>query len=132
MPLTRTAMYAQGENLHIAVWPGSDYNTKDISRFIARESRSYVISASAVLSLEQIKTSIPDFSSFIENAPTTLANGGSCVANPDGTWLIEPQCQGEKLIYADLSIEKVYEERQNFDPVGHYARPDFKTERQKI
>ena len=42
MPLPRAALYGQGENLHIAVWPGSLHNTKDITRFIARESRSYV------------------------------------------------------------------------------------------
>ena len=36
MPLTRTALYGQGENLHIAVWPGSKANTEDITRFIAR------------------------------------------------------------------------------------------------
>ena len=38
MPLARTALYGQGENLHIAVWPGSDSNTQDITRFIAKES----------------------------------------------------------------------------------------------
>jgi len=50
MPLPRTALYGQGENLHIAVWPGSEHNTKDITRFIARESRSYVISVSSLMS----------------------------------------------------------------------------------
>ena len=42
MPLPRAAAYGQGENLHIAVWPGSLHNTKDITRFIARESRNMV------------------------------------------------------------------------------------------
>ena len=50
MPLPRTALYGQGENLHVAVWPGSDHNTKDITRFIARESRSYVLSVSSLMS----------------------------------------------------------------------------------
>ena len=31
MPLPRTALYGLGENLHIAVWPGSDHNTKAVS-----------------------------------------------------------------------------------------------------
>ena len=31
MPLVRSSLYAQGENLHVAVWPGSDHNTKDIT-----------------------------------------------------------------------------------------------------
>ena len=49
MPLPRTALYGLGEDLHIAVWPGSDHNTKDITRFIARESRSFVISVSSLM-----------------------------------------------------------------------------------
>jgi nitrilase len=30
----------------------------------------------------------------------------------------------EKLIAADIDHKRVREERQNFDPAGHYARPD--------
>ena len=30
----------------------------------------------------------------------------------------------EDIFYAELDINRVYEERQNFDPVGHYSRPD--------
>ena len=30
----------------------------------------------------------------------------------------------EELIVADIRHERVREERQNFDPSGHYARPD--------
>lgn len=46
MPLPRAALYAQGEDLHVAIWPGSVHNTQDITRFIAKESRSFVISVS--------------------------------------------------------------------------------------
>ncbi len=30
----------------------------------------------------------------------------------------------EGLLSAELDLKRVYEERQNFDPSGHYARPD--------
>ena len=56
MPLPRAALYALGEDLHVAVWPGSRRNTKDISRFIALEARSFVISASGFLR----RSDIPD------------------------------------------------------------------------
>lgn len=137
MPLSRTALYAQGENLHIAVWPGSDYNTREITRFIARESRSYVISASSTLQIDEIDTSMPGYSLIQQNAPLTLANGGSCIAKPNGDWLVEPVVNQEKLIFATIDIKEVARERQNFDPVGHYSRPDvlslnLNTDRQKI
>ena len=124
MPLPRTALYGLGENLHIAVWPGSDHNTKDITRFIARESRSFVISVSCLMSKSDFPENTPHFHKIIENAPDTLANGGSCIAGPDGEWIIEPVINTEGLIIETLDFNRVLEERQNFDPVGHYSRPD--------
>ncbi len=54
MPLSRAALYAQGEDLHVAVWPGSERNTRDITRFIALESRSYVASVSGLMRRAEI------------------------------------------------------------------------------
>ena len=124
MPLPRTALYGQGENLHIAVWPGSEHNTKDITRFIARESRSYVISVSSLMKKTDFPKDTPHLEAILARAPETLANGGSCIAGPDGEWIIEPVLHKEGLIYQELDFNRVYEERQNFDCVGHYSRPD--------
>ncbi|WCO01237.1 carbon-nitrogen hydrolase family protein [Psychroserpens ponticola] len=124
MPLPRAALYGLGENLHIAVWPGSDHNTKDITRFIARESRSYVISVSSLMAKETFPKTTPHIESILDKSPEILANGGSCVAGPDGEWIIEPVLHKEGLIYANLDFNRVLQERQNFDPVGHYSRPD--------
>ncbi len=125
MPLARTALYGQGENLHVAVWPGSDHNTKDITRFIARESRSFVISVAALMSKNDFPSNTPHLDSILAKAPDILANGGSCIAGPDGEWLIEPVLFKEGLIYQEIDFNRVYEERQNFDGVGHYSRPDI-------
>ncbi len=124
MPLPRAALYGMGENVHCAVWPGSDHNTKDITRFIARESRSYVISVSSLMNKTDFPKDTPYIEELLAAAPEQLANGGSCVANPDGSWLIEPQVNIEGVFCAEILLDRVYEERQNFDPVGHYSRPD--------
>lgn len=124
MPLPRTALYAQGENVHVAVWPGSTTNTEDITRFIAKESRSYVLSVSSVFTKEDIPSDLPFYTDFIAQCPSIMANGGSCISNPDGTWLIAPSENEEKLLTAELDLLKVYQERQNMDPAGHYTRPD--------
>lgn len=124
MPLSRTALYGLGENLHIAVWPGSENNTKDITRFIARESRSYVISVSSLMTHKDFPKDTPYLDKILENAPTILANGGSCIAGPDGEWIIEPVLNKEGLIIKTIDFNRVLEERQNFDPAGHYSRPD--------
>ena len=56
--------------------------------------------------------------------PPTSANGGSCIAGPDGEWVVEPIVAEERLIAATIDHQRVRAECQNFDPVGHYARPD--------
>ena len=125
MPLPRAALYGQGEDLHVAVWPGSDHNTKDITRFIARESRSFVISVSSLMQKSNFPKETPHFDKIIKNAPDTLVNGGSCIAGPDGEWILEPVINKEGIFYETLDFSRVLEERQNFDVVGHYSRPDI-------
>ncbi|CAN5410994.1 carbon-nitrogen hydrolase family protein [soil metagenome] len=124
MPLARTSLYAQGEDLHIAVWPGCLRNTRDITRFIAFESRSYVASVSSLMRRSDLPPDLPNIDEIIANSPEYLANGGSCIAGPDGEWVVEPFCDEEKLIIAMLDHKRVREERQNFDAAGHYSRPD--------
>ena len=124
MPLVRSSLYAQGENLHVAVWPGSDHNTRDITRFVARESRSYMVSVSSLMRREDFPETTPHLSRILEKAPQMLTNGGSCVAGPDGEWILEPQIGREDLYTVELDFNRVLEERQNFDPNGHYSRPD--------
>jgi len=124
MPLPRAALYAQGENVHVAAWPGSYRNTHDITRFLAREGRSWVVSVSGLMPREAIPDGLPRVDALRTAAPEWLADGGSCIAGPDGHWLIEPRMHCEFLECADLDLARVYRERQHFDPAGHYARPD--------
>jgi nitrilase len=124
MPLARTSLYGLGEDLHIAVWPGSNHNTNDITRFIALESRSFVISCSGLMRKEDFQVDTPHLEAILENSPVILANGGSCIAGPDGKWIIEPIINKEGLFIEELDFDRVLEERQNFDSVGHYSRPD--------
>jgi nitrilase len=124
MPLPRAALYGQGENLHVAVWPGNRRNTEDITRFIARESRSYVVSVSGLMHSDWIGEEVPMAERIRSTAGGWMADGGSCVAAPDGSWLLEPQVECEGLWCVELSLAAVARERQNFDPAGHYSRPD--------
>ena len=124
MPLARAAMYGQGEDLHIAIWPGGAHNTQDITRFIALESRSYTLSVSGLMRSSDFPKNTPHLSSILAKGENLLANGGSCIAGPDGKWIVEPLVGEEKLIVATIDHCRVREERQNFDPSGHYSRPD--------
>ena len=124
LPLARAALYGQGEDLHVAVWPGSAGNTEEITRFIARESRSFVISVSGLMRASDIPADTPHRAAITAGSEKIYANGGSCIAGPDGEWLVAPLVHEEQLILATLDYGRVREERQNFDPAGHYSRPD--------
>ena len=124
LPLARSALYAQGEDLHVAIWPGSQRNTAEITRFVAREGRSYVMSVSGLMRAADIDPALPHATALIEAADDVMADGGSCIADPRGEWIIAPFVDVEELRVADIDLQTVNEERQNMDPVGHYSRPD--------
>lgn len=124
MPLARASLYAQGEDLHVAIWPGNLKNTIDLTPVIAKEGRSYVISVCGLMSSSTAKKSLPELSELDLSENDWLANGGSCIARPDGSWLIEPKTEVEGLFTAELDHALVRRERQNFDSAGHYSRPD--------
>ena len=124
MPLARAALYGFGEDLHVAIWPGSRRHTEGITPFLAREGRSYVISVSGLLRAEDIHDDVPEANELRAAFDSVMADGGSCLAGPDGRWVIEPATHDETLLVADLDHAVVRGERQNFDPAGHYSRPD--------
>ncbi|MEE4637877.1 MAG: carbon-nitrogen hydrolase family protein [Wenzhouxiangella sp.] len=126
MPLARASLQAQGENLHVAIWPGSARLTRDITRFMALEGRSYVLSVSGLMRAEDWPEGLPH-AGRLKQAMGDMpwAPGGSCLAGPDGRWLIEPVEQESGLFMADLDLAEVRRARRNFDPGGHYARPDI-------
>jgi len=125
MPLPRAALYGLGEDLHVAIWPGNERNTQDITRFMAKEGRSYVMSVSGLMRPEDFPKDTPHIDEILSGCTTEfLADGGSCLCGPDGEWLIEPQSNEEGLYSAEIDHQIVRQERQNFDPAGHYSRPD--------
>ena len=89
-----------------------------------KESRSFVVSASGLMHTTDLPVATPHVDTIRAGCEDTLANGGSCIAGPDGEWIVAPVVDEETLIVATLDHCRVREERQNFDPAGHYARPD--------
>ncbi len=124
MPMARASLYAQGEDLHVAGWPGGLHNTQDITRFVAREGRLFMISASGLMRPSDYSADTPLLDQILDQAGPLLATGGSAIAGPDGHWIAEPAGPEETIVLAELDLARVREERQNFDPTGHYSRPD--------
>ncbi len=131
IPYARAALHRQNEMLHIAVWPGSDGLTKDITRFMALEGRYWVISVSGLLRTEDLvnlsETDFPvkKYLDLENNQPKYWQNGGTVVADPKGRLINDPLIEKEGIVYADINFREVIEERMNFDYSGHYSRFDI-------
>jgi nitrilase len=124
MPSARQALYADGEDLHVSVWPGSTELTTDISRFVALEGRVFSVAVSGLLHADDIPDDFPLADELRAHSSATPFNGGSAVAGPDGSWLVAPVPDREGLIVAELDLREIARERLTFDPTGHYSRPD--------
>jgi nitrilase len=125
MPLARASLQAQGEDLHVAIWPGNVRNTAEITRFMALEGRSFVLSVSGLMRAGDLPDDLPradDLRAAAADMP--WAAGGSCLAGPDGEWLIAPVEDEAGVFVADVDPAAVRRARHNFDPAGHYSRPD--------
>jgi len=124
MPLARAALHAAGEDIHVSHWPGGVHNTRELACFTAREGRSYHLAASCVLRDQDIPADFPQRERVVREPNEVLYNGGSCIAGPTGELVAGPLLDDEGLVTAELDFTLVLAERQNFDPAGHYSRPD--------
>ncbi|MFQ5980170.1 MAG: carbon-nitrogen hydrolase family protein [Candidatus Heimdallarchaeota archaeon] len=128
IPYARAALHRQNELLHVAVWPGSDGITRDITKFVALEGRYWVLSVSGLIRIQDFidlpETEFP-VKKLLNLEKEFWQNGGSVFADPKGNFVDEPLIRKEGIIYADIDFESVIEERQNFDYSGHYSRFDI-------
>jgi aliphatic nitrilase len=132
-PLTKYAMYAQDEQLHIAAWPClgimgdqpalSPESIMAASQTYALEGGVFVVTSSQIMSEEGARV-FPDAS----GGPTPIFTGGGGYARvygPNSGLLTEPlDPHTEGIVYADIDLADIAMAKNAFDPAGHYARPD--------
>jgi nitrilase len=122
MPLARFALYESGVEIYIASTADDGDAWQATLVHIARESRTYVISPCHFQRASSYPADFP-LASELEGA-ALLGRGGSAILAPDGSYLAGPLYDDEGILYADLDPSALLAERQRFDPVGHYNRPD--------
>jgi nitrilase len=119
MPLARFSLYESGVEIYLAPTAEDSEQWHDSMKHIARESRAFVLSCCVY----QRASSYPDDVQLAEG-DELVGRGGSAILAPDGTYLAGPLWEEEGILYAELDPQRLYEERQRFDPAGHYHRPD--------
>jgi nitrilase len=122
MPLARFSLYESGVEIYVASTADDSDGWQATLVHIARESRAFVIAPSHF----QRSSAYPeDFPLAAElDGVEIIGRGGSAILGPDGAYLAGPLYDEEGILYAELEPARLHEERQRFDPAGHYHRPD--------
>jgi aliphatic nitrilase len=132
-PLSKYAMYAQNEQIHIAAWPsfslyrgaayalGPELNNA-ASQMYAAEGQCFVLAPCATVSQEMVDMLCTD---AVKKQLLRAGGGFTRIYAPDGSPLGEviPEDQ-EGIVYADIDLGMISLAKAAADPSGHYARPD--------
>ncbi len=126
MPLSRQALHNENEMIHIALWPTVHEMHQIASRHYAFEGRCFVIAAGQMLQVKDfpVQLSLPEH--LRDDPDKYILNGGSCVIDPKGNYLLEPQFDNEEILYCVIDdLDQSIKEKLTLDTTGHYSRWDI-------
>ena len=131
MPLSRFVLYAQGEQIHAACWPGANFRSQPrdrkkiidaAMRHVSFEGQVFVLFSSSSVSNEEL-----DFYLELDSSNKGILDPGGGIAgilDPLGNYLAGPVEDTETIIYADIALDTIVKAKHMVDTVGHYARLD--------
>lgn len=125
MPLARQALHISGEQIHIAVWPTAHEMHQIACRHYAFEARCFVLAAGLLMKQSDMPQEMPMSSELTGEKNQFLLRGGSAIIGPDGSYLVEPVFDEERIITSELDFTSIDKERMTLDVSGHYYRPDI-------
>ena len=124
MPLARYAMYAKGIDVWVApTWDQGDSWVATL-RHIAKEGRVFVVGVAPLLRGSDVPEDVPGRSDLWGGEDDWMNKGYSTIVGPGGDVLAGPLVEEEGILYAELDTAVARRARHEFDPVGHYSRPD--------
>lgn len=123
MPLARYHMYMQGVKIYFApTWDSSESWTTAM-KHIAREGGMFVVSCAQAIKKSEIDDSF-EFKELYPEDREWINKGNSCITNPKGQFIVEPLAAQKSILYADLDLSEINDQKWLFDSAGHYSRPD--------
>ena len=122
MPMMRAAMYAQRIQVYCAPTADGRPTWCSSMQHIALEGRCFVLSSNQFCQ----RSDYPDdYPSDLPSDPNAIVSpGGSCIVDPLGKVLAGPLWNQEGVISAEINLADISRALYDFDPVGHYSRPD--------
>ncbi|NMO02764.1 carbon-nitrogen hydrolase family protein [Gordonia sp. TBRC 11910] len=132
-PLTKYAMYAQNEEIHIGAWPSfsvyvgaaqalsAEVNTA-ASLMYAVEGQTFVVAPCGVVGAAAIEKFCD---TDVKRQLLQPGGGHARIYGPEGSTLAQPlEPTEEGILFADLDPTMIAIAKSVADPVGHYSRPD--------
>lgn len=123
MPLARYALYSQGEQVHASLWPTASETSLLACRHMAFEGRLFVLVSCSYLTKAMLPSDF-ELMKEMESFPQVLSKGGTAIIGPDAKYRAGPVYDRETILYADVDLNEIIEEKQTLDVVGHYSRPE--------
>jgi amidase/nitrilase len=138
MMLARAAMITKGEEIHIAVWPGSWHaegprlsepcadercDLYPAIREHAFEMGGYVLSSSILMTMDDVPDSFP----YKDSMNMDWAIGGSAIVGPNSSYVAGPVWNEDTILYGELNAAFIKAMKVIFDQLGHYSRYDVAT-----
>jgi nitrilase len=122
MPLARMAMYSKGVELYIAPTADSRPQWQATMQHIALEGRCFVLGCNQYFT----KSMYPErYQHLVADEAEEICSGGSVIVSPMGEVLAGPLFGSAGVITAELDLADIIKSKLDFDPIGHYARPDI-------
>jgi aliphatic nitrilase len=132
MDLARYALISQGEQIHIAAWPGISALTHDpnsgffddvtsaAARHHALAAQSFVINVQS-----RVDEAVIEKLGLVGQPDMIRTGGGwSAIIAPNGRIIAGPNRDDENILYAELDLAQIVYIKYVCDSAGHYSRPD--------
>ncbi len=124
MPLARYAMYQKGVNIYLAPTADQRDSWQATMRHIACEGRCFVLGCNQYITKDMYPRDLPGIED-LDKQPDVLSRGGTVVVDPFGKAIAGPLFDEEGIVYAELNMDVLIKAKMDFDPIGHYNRPDI-------
>ncbi len=124
MPMARMEMYKKGIELYLAPTADSRPTWQSTLIHIACEGRCFVLGCNQFVIKSMYPKDLPGIED-LENQPEIMCRGGSVIISPFGEAIAGPLWDKEGILHATLDMSQIIKGKMDFDPIGHYHRPDI-------
>ena len=123
MPLARTCLYQQGLDIYLAPTADCRDSWQSTLTHIACEGRCFVLGCNQYLTRKHYPADLQK--KLVADHPSLPSSGGSVIISPMGKVLSGPLFGKEGMLTAEIDLREIIKGKMDFDPIGHYARPDI-------